>query len=66
MPPKRTMRPLNALTVDVEDYYQVSAFDSRISRSNWGCLESRVVANTQRLLALFAERGVSATFFSLS
>jgi polysaccharide deacetylase family protein (PEP-CTERM system associated) len=56
---------LNALTVDVEDYFQVSAFERRIPRSDWGRWESRVVANTQRMLALFAERGVRGTFFVL-
>jgi polysaccharide deacetylase family protein (PEP-CTERM system associated) len=56
---------LNALTVDVEDYYQVSAFEHRVARSQWDGRESRVVANTQRLLALFEEFRVRATFFIL-
>jgi polysaccharide deacetylase family protein (PEP-CTERM system associated) len=56
---------LNALTVDVEDYFQVSAFEHRIPRQDWGRLESRVVANTRRLLSLFQEFGVQATFFVL-
>jgi polysaccharide deacetylase family protein (PEP-CTERM system associated) len=56
---------LNALTVDVEDYFQVSAFERRIPRSDWDRWESRVVANTQRMLALLAERGVRGTFFVL-
>jgi polysaccharide deacetylase family protein (PEP-CTERM system associated) len=56
---------LNVLTVDVEDYYQVSAFDSRVSRDNWGAIPSRVVANTNRLLDLFDQRRVKATFFVL-
>ncbi len=58
-------RTLNAITVDVEDYYHVSAFERRISRTDWDDRESRVVANTRRLLALFAEFGVTATFFVL-
>jgi len=57
--------PLNAFTVDVEDYYQVTAFERDVSRSRWDRYESRVVANTQRLLALLARRQVKATFFIL-
>ena len=56
---------VNAMTVDVEDYYQVSAFASVVSRDRWGEYESRVAANTDRLLSLFAEAGVRATFFVL-
>ena len=41
------------MSVDVEDYFQVSAFDASLSRRSWDELESRVVANTDRLLALF-------------
>jgi polysaccharide deacetylase family protein (PEP-CTERM system associated) len=55
----------NALTVDVEDYFHVSAFASTIDRRDWHRHESRVEANTGRLLDLFAERGVRATFFVL-
>jgi len=56
---------VNALTVDVEDYFQVSAFESVVSREQWDGFERRVVRNTDRLLELFAERGVRATFFVL-
>jgi polysaccharide deacetylase family protein (PEP-CTERM system associated) len=56
---------LNALTVDVEDYFQVSAFERCVPRSDWDRWESRVVANTRRMLAIFAERGVRGTFFIL-
>jgi polysaccharide deacetylase family protein (PEP-CTERM system associated) len=56
---------LNALTVDVEDYYQVSAFERRIPRADWDQWESRVVANTQRVLALCRDHGVRGTFFVL-
>ncbi len=45
---------LNAMTVDVEDYFHVSAFDGVLPRSNWDAIESRVVANTERLLDIFA------------
>lgn len=56
---------LNALTVDVEDYFHVSAFAGVVSPAQWDSLESRVCANTERLLELFAEAGVRATFFVL-
>lgn len=56
---------LNALTVDVEDYFQVSAFDDAVSRSSWGTRDSRVCRNTQRLLEIFDGTGVRATFFVL-
>jgi polysaccharide deacetylase family protein (PEP-CTERM system associated) len=56
---------VNAMTVDVEDYFHVSAFQGTVSRSLWDRLESRVVRNTQRLLGLFEERGIRATFFVL-
>ena len=56
---------VNAMTVDVEDYFQVSAFDEVVSRDSWASRESRVVANTSRLLDLFAEARVHATFFIL-
>jgi polysaccharide deacetylase family protein (PEP-CTERM system associated) len=56
---------LNAFTVDVEDYYHVSAFERSIARSAWGTFESRVVANTQRLLDLLARHQVRGTFFVL-
>ena len=59
------MQILNAFTVDVEDYYQVSAFDDIVERSQWGEYESRVVANTQRLLDLLDGHQVKATFFIL-
>jgi polysaccharide deacetylase family protein (PEP-CTERM system associated) len=56
---------LNAMTVDVEDYFQVSAFEGMAPRHRWDQFESRVSANTDRLLSLFAENGVKATFFVL-
>jgi polysaccharide deacetylase family protein (PEP-CTERM system associated) len=55
----------NAMTVDVEDYFHVSAFSETIDRNDWATLEYRVETNTNRLLQLFADRGVSATFFVL-
>ncbi len=56
---------MNAMSVDVEDYFQVSAFEQVVSRDSWDQRESRVVANTDRLLGLFEELGVRATFFVL-
>jgi polysaccharide deacetylase family protein (PEP-CTERM system associated) len=56
---------VNAMSVDVEDYFQVSAFDTVVSRASWDTRESRVVQNTNRLLDLFARHGVRATFFVL-
>jgi polysaccharide deacetylase family protein (PEP-CTERM system associated) len=57
---------VNAMSVDVEDYFQVSAFDDVVPRAAWPSMESRVVANTERLLAIFAEFGVRGTFFVLA
>jgi polysaccharide deacetylase family protein (PEP-CTERM system associated) len=56
---------LNALTVDVEDYFHASAFDRVVPRASWSGRESRVVANTHRLLELFNVHNVRATFFVL-
>jgi hypothetical protein len=58
-------RMTNAMTVDVEDYFQVSAFDRVVNRDAWPGMESRVVANTERLLDLFDEFDVRGTFFVL-
>ena len=55
----------NALTVDVEEYFHVSAFSSVIDRRQWGTLQSRVESNTGRLLELFDSDAVKATFFVL-
>ena len=59
------MAIVNAMSIDVEDYFQVSAFDDVVSRDSWDARESRVCANTERLLALFEASGVHATFFVL-
>lgn len=55
----------NGLSVDVEEWFQVGAFERVINRDNWAHLESRVEANTDAVLALFAEAEVKATFFIL-
>lgn len=56
---------LNALSVDVEDWFQVGAFERVIDRSDWDSLMPRVDRNTNAVLDLFAESGVKATFFTL-
>ncbi|MCK4951097.1 MAG: DUF3473 domain-containing protein [Gammaproteobacteria bacterium] len=55
----------NALTVDVEDYFQVSAFEKYIPRSSWNDISCRVEHNTYRILELFEENDARATFFML-
>jgi len=59
------MSLLHALTIDVEDYFQVSAFEHAIARSQWDDFESRVEANTFRILDLLAQHQTHATFFVL-
>jgi polysaccharide deacetylase family protein (PEP-CTERM system associated) len=55
----------NALTVDVEDYYHVSAFERWIPRAAWDGLESRVERSTWKILHILEKAGVRATFFIL-
>jgi len=55
----------HAMTVDVEDYFQVEALSDRIPRHSWDSIPRRVEANIDRLLQLFADNQVSATFFTL-
>jgi len=56
---------LNALTVDLEEYFQVSNFDKLIDRADWDAKPSRVIEPTRRLLDLFDETESRATFFAL-
>ena len=56
---------VNALTIDVEDYFQVSAFAEHIPRKEWDSLPCRVEQNVDRVLGLLAENNVTATFFTL-
>ncbi|MCI0337025.1 MAG: DUF3473 domain-containing protein [Acidobacteria bacterium] len=56
---------VNALTVDVEDYYQVEAFTGVVSRKEWTQWESRIERNTDRLLDVFENHKVRGTFFIL-
>ena len=55
----------NALSVDVEDWFQVGAFEKVIDRADWDSLAPRVERNTDAVLALFGESGVKGTFFTL-
>jgi polysaccharide deacetylase family protein (PEP-CTERM system associated) len=56
---------VNALSIDVEDYFQVSAFAQHIPRKEWDTLTCRVEQNVDRILGLLAENNVRATFFTL-
>jgi polysaccharide deacetylase family protein (PEP-CTERM system associated) len=55
----------NALSVDVEDWFQVGAFEKVIDKADWPRLQSRVARNTDAVLDLFGRAGVKATFFTL-
>jgi peptidoglycan/xylan/chitin deacetylase (PgdA/CDA1 family) len=63
--PTSPSRIVNAMSVDVEDYFHVSVFDGIVPRTSWDRMESRVRANTERLLDVFAEHAVRSTFFVL-
>jgi polysaccharide deacetylase family protein (PEP-CTERM system associated) len=62
---QRADRIINAMSVDVEDYFHVTAFDKTVPRGTWDRLESRVCRNTDALLEMFADGGVRGTFFVL-
>lgn len=55
----------NALTVDIEDYFQVSAFEKVIDRSDWETLPCRVEQNTDKVMQIFADHDAKGTFFIL-
>ncbi len=57
--------PLNAFTIDVEDYFHVAALAPSIPRSRWSDMEYRCEGNVDRLLAMLEEHGVHGTFFIL-
>ena len=59
MPQRAAGRP-NALTVDVEDYFQVQALERVVSRDSWDTREVRVERNTNEVLSIFAEAGSKA------
>jgi len=56
---------LNALTIDVEDYYQVTAFEHAIDKRHWETMESRIQQNVEKVLSILNEYRVNATFFIL-
>ncbi len=58
-------RPINGLSVDVEDWFQVGAFEGVINRDTWDGLSDRVVRNCDAILEMFDEADVKATFFTL-
>lgn len=53
------------MSVDVEDYFQVSAFEQQIEKSDWDKIPCRVEANIERILELFEIKDIKATFFTL-
>jgi polysaccharide deacetylase family protein (PEP-CTERM system associated) len=59
------LAPTNGLSVDVEDWFQVGAFETVIERDSWDSLADRVDRNCNQILDLFAEADVKATFFTL-
>ncbi|MDZ7588318.1 MAG: XrtA system polysaccharide deacetylase [Parasphingorhabdus sp.] len=63
--PENKRKLFNALSVDIEDWFQVGAFEPVINRADWDSLECRVERNTDAVLQLFADGGVHATFFTL-
>jgi polysaccharide deacetylase family protein (PEP-CTERM system associated) len=58
-------KTINAITVDVEDYYQVSAFTKQVNKEQWESFESRVYGNTHRILEIFDKKRIKGTFFVL-
>lgn len=65
-PPRVDGRIVNAMSIDVEDYFQVQAFSSTVRREDWDGFESRYEANTSLILDLLAQKNVKATFFTLA
>ena len=59
-------RICNAFSVDVEDYFHVSAYNRVIARRDWDSFPSRVEANTQAMMEVLAEAAVKGTFFVLA
>ncbi|KRS22218.1 polysaccharide deacetylase [Alishewanella sp. WH16-1] len=62
---KTQLNRISALTVDVEDYFHVAAFENNIKSSDWHKMPVRVERNTYRLLELFEQQQAQATFFLL-
>jgi polysaccharide deacetylase family protein (PEP-CTERM system associated) len=65
IPPPPADAVCNAMTVDVEDYFQVSNLEHLVTRTSWDQRESRIERNTERLLRIFDDAGITATFFVL-
>ena len=63
--PLPSMPIVNAMSVDVEDYFQVQAFAQRVARADWDSFPRRVEANVDRILTQFERASVHATFFTL-
>lgn len=61
----KEFRPVHCLSFDIEEHFQVSAFESPIRRHNWDLFESRVERNTDKILDLIEFKGLRATFFIL-
>ena len=64
--PAAMQTPVNAFSVDVEDWYQVADFDAVVPFERWGDYESRVRRNTDKILNMLEEFGVKGTFFILT
>ncbi len=62
---KKNSNIINAMSVDVEDYFQVSAFEKYLDKSQWNKFEPRVEYNTNRILDIFEEADIKSTFFIL-
>ncbi|MBK1640335.1 polysaccharide deacetylase family protein [Chromatium okenii] len=62
---ENSLKLTNAFTIDVEDYFQVSAFEKQVQRQDWSHLPCRIERNIARILALLNEKNVKATFFTL-
>jgi polysaccharide deacetylase family protein (PEP-CTERM system associated) len=60
-----TSAPINAMSIDVEDYFHVAALSGAISRDDWDSMSARVDQSTRRLLEVFDTTGTRATFFVL-
>ena len=59
------IRQINAMSIDVEDYFQVSAFEPYITKNQWDNLPHRVENNTHKILDILEDRQIKATFFTL-
>lgn len=62
---QKEFRPVHCLSFDIEEHFQVSAFESAMRRHNWDLFESRVERNTDKILDLIELKGLRATFFIL-